>query len=1045
MKQLQFVLAAVVCAAAAADAVAADGITIEETVGAKGSAATAQALPQTPIRVRGNIVKPVPAGVSEVDYYSFQGHAGDRVYAATMTAQSAYFPDSVLDLLNTDGTSVIETDADDGSFATLASSIAGAVLPQDGTYYLRVSEFSTIGVMEPYWLYLDVRSGNPSAETETNDTFPGQVIPTSRWVSGTAAIPDRDFFNFTLNAGDTVWASLDQDPERDGSGIDAFLQFVLAGGNNVTADGAQAAPLSESLFATVSSAGTYSLQVGAVTGASSYNLSVVVFPAVRSNERAFVSSDVPKPIGAAIMATDFAVTVPTALRARKVRVAVTGNHTNFNNADISLVSPAGDEVMLSRGISAGPTSFDLVFDDDAALPVDASSTALAGVEVAPWQFSRLAWMRGVNAQGTWRLRVRQTTATSSGVINAWTLIVEEDVAPACTLPATIYSTDFEADGGGFSHSGTLDEWEWGAPTAAPITSAASGTKCWKTDLDNTYDNLANEELFSPVIQLPTAGGVIRLEWSMKYHVELTRWDHVYVEVREQGGAALVKRVWEYNGPTLQTPAATGTTIDQPAGWGRHRADISEFAGKNVQVVFHLDSDGSIVFGGLAVDDVSIVDCAEPASLAGRAYRDDDVDGVSDATEPGVAGQGVTLSGLNDLGALQSYQTTTDATGAFSFTGLRPSGLGGYHILFSPDPQYTMSASTPGTLGGVAGFADVTSIQVTSGATGTGYAFGLEELASTGAGGGDGDLCATSASFFVDWKKHAAGTHAVDKFSVSGAVNPDDMPADLTGAHVYLRVNGNPLGDGALTKRGTFTVVGVPTLKFKLSARTGVFSLTCSALDLSDAQNVFGIVDSDVAAGTTLPAVIEVEIQNANLETARWAGRLAFAYGSTTGRSAAGRYSSRKQSNLTGCFKLTKCVVTQQKNGAHKFVLGGALEPAGGGAINLTGPVEVTIGTKTFVVPTGALVKRGAGASAVFTLKRGVVPELASFVLNNATKSFTMTTAALTPTGIPVAGAAASTRERLFVRLGVESATGLLPFATRVRIQRTRPTSPLWSQ
>ena len=61
-----------------------------------------------------------PAG--DVDYYSFNAAAGDRVHVATMTAASVYGDDTIVDLLDTDGVTVLQTDDDNGSFRAQSSS-----------------------------------------------------------------------------------------------------------------------------------------------------------------------------------------------------------------------------------------------------------------------------------------------------------------------------------------------------------------------------------------------------------------------------------------------------------------------------------------------------------------------------------------------------------------------------------------------------------------------------------------------------------------------------------------------------------------------------------------------------------------------------------------------------------------------------------------------------------------------------------------------------------------------------------------------------------
>jgi hypothetical protein len=137
-------------------------------------------------------------------------------------------------------------------------------------------------------------------------------------------------------------------------------------------------------------------------------------------------------------------------------------------------------------------------------------------------------------------------------LNSWGITVCEDPDLSCpaTLTQSIYSSDFEADGGSFTHTVTANEWERGTPSAAPITTCHSGTNCWKTDLDGTYDASSNQELISPNIDLSTvAGRLITFQWAMKYQMEGVNWDHAFVEVREVGMPANAKRVFEHKAST----------------------------------------------------------------------------------------------------------------------------------------------------------------------------------------------------------------------------------------------------------------------------------------------------------------------------------------------------------------------------------------------------------------------------------------------------------------------------------------------------------------
>ena len=183
------------------------------------------------------------------------------------------------------------------------------------------------------------------------------------------------------------------------------------------------------------------------------------------------------------------------------------------------------------------------------------------------------------------------------------------------------STDFEANDGGFTHTGTADEWERGLPAFAPITSAHSGANAWKTDLDNTYDISSNSDLMSPGIDLTGATGRITLNWWQKFQIESASFDNYWVEVRQVGQPATARKVFEWTGATMTRGVGNpAVTVQQSAGWGRVQADISSFAGQMVEVRFHLESDNTVVFAGVAIDDVSVTSCTQIAGAAPASPR-----------------------------------------------------------------------------------------------------------------------------------------------------------------------------------------------------------------------------------------------------------------------------------------------------------------------------------------------------------------------------------------------------------------------------------------
>src|SRR5690606_29789154 len=127
---------------------------------------------------------------------------------------------------------------------------------------------------------------------------------------------------------------------------------------------------------------------------------------------------------------------------------------------------------------------------------------------------RLDFFDGENAGGTWTLDIRDDFSGDGGTLTGWSITVcEPPPPPTCPMGTTqqvVYSTDFESGAAGFTHSGTADEWELGLPATAATTTANpiaafntcnSGSSCWKTDLDNTYNVSSSQDLLSPSINL----------------------------------------------------------------------------------------------------------------------------------------------------------------------------------------------------------------------------------------------------------------------------------------------------------------------------------------------------------------------------------------------------------------------------------------------------------------------------------------------------------------------------------------------------------------
>src|SRR6185295_16673399 len=379
-----------------------------------GTSATATPLSGTSVKVTAAIN---PNG--DQDFYSFSATAGDRVYAATQTSFSASAStDSILEVFDTNGTTLIEGDEDDGSFGSLSSSVANVPIPSTGTFFIRVRHNSATVQLRPYYLYFQLRTGAPSLEVEPNDVFPGQALPAGGWASGaTSSSADLDFYSIALNAGDTIYLSVDMDPERNGDsnlqlGLGQFNAFVLLVNDSGAGFAPFLAPDSEAYFMTVKAAGTYGILVsvpttGGVSG--TYTLSASVLPAANRgiNCTTYTSTNVPVPI-ADLAVQSSTLTVPGNPRIEHMQVSIQATHTFFADLDFELVSPSGNVVGLFNDVfnasTSGPSVMDVTIDDYAGIPP--AFPVAAGMNHQPELNYRLDWFKGQSAGGTWTLRIR---------------------------------------------------------------------------------------------------------------------------------------------------------------------------------------------------------------------------------------------------------------------------------------------------------------------------------------------------------------------------------------------------------------------------------------------------------------------------------------------------------------------------------------------------------------------------------------------------------------------------------------------------------------
>lgn len=112
------------------------------------------------------------------------------------------------------------------------------------------------------------------------------------------------------------------------------------------------------------------------------------------------------------------------------------------------------------------------------------------------------------------------------------------------------------------------------------------------------------------------------------------------------------------------PGTYSVTETQPAGYldGQTTSPNGGTVANNVV--------SAIAVNGATVADVDFGEL-RPGSIGKTVWNDTNANGVHDAGEPGVSGVVVTLTGTDDHGDAVTKSTTTDSTGTFDFTGLRP--------------------------------------------------------------------------------------------------------------------------------------------------------------------------------------------------------------------------------------------------------------------------------------------------------------------------------------------------------------------------------------
>jgi hypothetical protein len=235
----------------------------------------------------------------------------------------------------------------------------------------------------------------------------------------------------------------------------------------------------------------------------------------------------------------------------------------------------------------------------------------------------------------------------------------------------------------------------GATPVAPFLNCNSGTACWKTDLDNTYNLGSNQDLLSPAIDLAGLSPPVVVTWAQRYQME--HGDHAFVDYQQAGGGGLVRLFEFLDGAMTDGAGNPVVNLGASAGWAMKSGRADSLANLNTQLRFHVDSNNTIQLAGLAIDDVVVRACGP------SGFTDDPLlPGFTRVKAVHVTELRTRVNAARAAAGLGAYTFTDpalaagDAIKAVHITDLRAALAPAYATAGIPAPSFTDPGLSTGT-------------------------------------------------------------------------------------------------------------------------------------------------------------------------------------------------------------------------------------------------------------------------------------------------------------------------------------------------------------